>query len=1149
MTERPSGPSLFSELNSDTIERRLAALSPERRAVFEQLLRESRAKPAPIDAAARLSTSSAPLSYAQERLWFLEQLLPGTALFNLTSTARFISAVDATIMEGCINEIVRRHESLRTTFAQVDGEPHQVISPSLFVPLRTIDLTSLQPDRRRIEAARLVGEQNELPFDLERGPLLRAMLIGESATDHVVALAMHHIVSDGWSIGLFWEELSEIWDAYSRGAGHELPELSVQYRDFAIWERSASQGSRFLRLSAYWKRQLNNVQPLLLHTDRPRPPVPSGHGSAFSVKVAPETLAGLKAVGREQQSTLFMVLLTAFMVLLARYVGQTDIAVGTFTANRDRLETEGLIGFFVNTLVLRADLSGNPTLREALVRMRETAIGAYEHQDLPFPRLVQDLSPDRDLSRNQLFDVAFQLVEAEPETDASSTITPEAPEAERRSSPLDITVSTWECSDGLLVEFEYSTDLFDEASIARLSAYYRRTLEAFVSCLDQRLDEVDLLPVAERRQVTREWNKTMVVIDPSLTVTGLFAERVATGPDVRAVGDSSTWTTYRELDDQVNRLARQLVAHPEGREARIGVCLERSVDLFVALLAIFRIGAVYVPLDPGLPGDRLHHIVDDADIGLVVTQRRLVDRCAPLTSALVVIDDELVGTDPDLPLPTGAPHPDQVAALVYTSGSTGCPKGVGICHGQIMNRLQWMWRTYPFSGADVGCVRASIGFIDSLWELLGPLLRGVPTVLIPDDITRDPKGLVDRLAQASVTRIWVVPSMLRAILQSSQDLESRLPELLFWVSTGEPLAADLCQEFHERLPAAALYNLYGTSEVWDCTWHDTATDLATGRHVAIGCPIDNVEALILDGSHRPVPIMVPGELYVGGAVLPRGYVGRPDLTAECFVPHPFPSRPGARMYRTGDVARWLPDGSIDLLGRSDDQIKLRGYRIELGEIESVLREHPAVHDAAVVLRAVGSQEVGLVAFVTWSSTSISERQDSPAHELRRHLGRRLPDHMVPAQITTLAAIPMTGSGKVDRVALSAVAVAPPDLGERYAPPRSTVERELAAIWSQLLGIGRVGRGHNFFDAGGHSLLGVRLMARVRETFTVDLPLRTVFEAPTLAELAEAVESALEGDPAVASTGITPVSRSDRAAILLPGGELALSQPQAEERFG
>ncbi len=919
--------------------------------------------------APRPRRASAPLSFAQERLWFLEQLAPGTSSYNIAHRLRIRRRLSVDALARAVNAMVARHETLRTTFPANDGRPVQIIAPALSLPLPVHDLRALPPAERKAQAQLLATQQARRPFDLAKGPLLRAHLVRLDHDDHLVLLTMHHIVSDGWSMGVFFRELTELYGAFVAGRTPVLPAVPIQYADFAVWQRQRLSGDVLQTQLDYWKRQLAGLPVLQLPTDHPRPAVQSFRGSALGVALPASLTASLKALGQQEGCTLFMTLLAGFQALLARYSGQDDIVVGTYIAGRNRAETEGLIGFFINTLVMRTNLAGAPTFRELLRRVREMALAAYAHQDVPFAKLVQDVQPERDLSRNPLFQVVFHLFNAPSTKRPGTNDVAGALEVERATAIFDLVFSLAEGPDGLRGEIEFSTDLFEEETIARLAGHFRTLLEAAAEDPDGRVCDLSLLTPRERQRVLVDWNDTARSYDQGQSLVQLFEVQAARTPAATAFMCDGQSLSYQELNRRANQLAHHLQALGAGPEVLVGIHLERSLDLPVALMGVFKAGAAYLPLDPAYPPGRVRHILEDAQAPILLT-RGDPATCLPADSLRRVVrldaDRQVIDRQPES-TPTGEVA-GRLAYVIYTSGSTGRPKGVAVEHGQILNRLAWMWETYPFGEAEVGCQKTAANFVDSIWELFGPLLKGVPSVIIPDRVVRDVEALVEALADHRVTRIWLVPSLLRAMLDAVPDLHRRLPKLAFWVSSGEALSLELLQRFQQAVPGGVLYNLYGTSEVWDATWYDPALDGAPQGRVPIGRPIANVQVFVLDDHLHPTPIGVPGQLCIGGSGLARGYLNNPDLTTEKFISNPFEAAPGTRLYKTGDQVRWLPDGNLQFLGRLDHQVKLHGFRIELGEIEAVLNQHPGVREAAVMAREDRPGDRRLVAYVVQESS-------------------------------------------------------------------------------------------------------------------------------------------------------------------------------------
>ncbi|HEY7511066.1 MAG TPA: amino acid adenylation domain-containing protein, partial [Vicinamibacteria bacterium] len=1086
-----------------------SALAAKKRALLAQMMKERGLQGSSAQTVPRRGDGSGrPLSFAQQRLWFLDQLEPDSPRYNVFSAYRLQGRVDAAALGRSLTELTRRHELLRARFEPRDGQPHQQLRALEPFPLLVEDLRARPAAERETEARRLALAEARRPFDLARGPLLRGTLLTLEDAEHALLLTMHHIVADGWSVGVLGRELWTLYEAFRRGAASPLPEPELQYADFAAWQRATLQGEWLERQLAYWRGRLAGVATLELPTDRPRPAVPGFEGAWQARPLAPGLLDGLKAAGQASGATLYMTLLAGFAAWLSRWSGQADVAVGSPIANRTRAELEGLVGLFANTLVMRVDLSGDPSFRELLARVREVALGAYAHQDVPFERLVEELNPERQLSRSPLFQAALVL-------DAGSGATAPLRLGELAVSPggldnrvskFDLTLTVVDAEPALLA-LEYSTELFEPATVARMLEQLERLLAAGLQAPDRPLSALPLLTPGEEHAL-QAWNQTARDY-PVRCVHALFEEQVERTPDAVALAFESATLTYRELDQRANRLAHRLRALGVGPEARVGICMERSLEMVVSLLAVLKAGGAYVPLDPGYPEDRLGFMLADSGVSVLLTQARLAPRLPGHAAAVVAVDAE---ADALARLPAinrdGGARPDNLAYVIYTSGSTGRPKGAMNQHGAVCNRLLWMQEQYRLGPDDRVLQKTPFSFDVSVWEFFWPLMVGARLVIARPEGHRDAAYLARLMADERITTVHFVPSMLRQFLEEPSAAEAAALRRV--ICSGEALPHDLQERFFS-LMAAELHNLYGPTEAavdvtcWPCRRGDE-------RHVVpIGRPIANTQAHVLDARLRPVPLGAVGELFLGGVQVGRGYLGRPDLTAERFVPDPCGDRPGARLYRTGDLARWLPDGSVEYLGRVDFQVKVRGFRIELGEVEAALLAHPAVMDAVVVAREDRPGDQRLVAYLVGPA---------PAGELRRHLLGRLPEYMVPSAFVTLPALPLSPNGKVDRRALPA----PGDggLAPRGGVLRTPSEEALAAIWEGVLRRAPVGPDDNFFELGGHSLLATQVIAQVRKTLGAELPLRAMFEAPTVRALAARVDAARREEPALPA--IEPVPR-------------------------
>ncbi|HEV7401552.1 MAG TPA: amino acid adenylation domain-containing protein, partial [Chthoniobacteraceae bacterium] len=944
---------------SNSLAVRRAALSPEQQALLAKRLQGAKgAAGRPPEIPRRRQAGPAALSFAQQRLWFLDQLAPGNAFYNIPAPLRLSFPVNAAVLERCVNEIVRRHEMLRTTFSAEDGAPRQTAAPALHVPLPLIDLRHLPAAEREPEAVRRLTEEVRQPFDLVTGPLIRTSLLRLGEIEFIFLLTLHHIVSDGWSMGIFARELTALYLAFAQGQPSPLPPLPIQYADFSEWQRDLLEGEVRHRQLAYWKKQLADLPVLQLATDRPRPAAQSYRGAHHAVHLPRPLTEALHALSHREGVTLFMTLLAAFQALLARYTGQEDIVIGAPIAGRNRGEIEGLIGFFVNSLVLRGDCSGDPTFLEFLHRVQRTALEAYAHQDLPFEMLVEDLQPERHLSRNPLFQVTFQLFNAHTGSNGSTAVRPL--ELERGTAIFDIAFSLFESADGLQGGWEFNTDLFDPATIERMAGHYANLLEAIVAEPARRLSEYSFIPPAERAQLLDGWNETAQPFPAEALLHRLVEAQAARSPEAVAVRTSESAVTFAELNRRANRLARHLRRLDVGPDVLVGICLERSIELVVALLATLKAGGAYLPLDPYYPRERLQFMIRDARLSVLLTRAEflaLTDAPETLTLCFERAADPWAAEDGENL--DGDPEPAHLAYVIYTSGSTGRPRGAMITHRAICNHMLWMRDTFPLTGEDRVLQRTPASFDAAVWEFWAPLMQGAELIMHDPERHPDPAQLVRAVRRHGVTTLQMVPSLLKLFLQEPEAAECRSLRRVF--CGGEALPGELREAFFGVFPCH-LINLYGPTE---CTIDSTFHVCAAGDEKAatpIGRPIANVQHYVLDGELRPAPLGVPGELHIGGACVGRGYLHRPELTEERFIPNPFRTGDG-RLYRTGDRVRYLADGRLEFLGRVDGQVKLRGFRIELGEIEAVLRRHPAVQEAVVVARASEDGDQRLVAYL------------------------------------------------------------------------------------------------------------------------------------------------------------------------------------------
>jgi amino acid adenylation domain-containing protein len=1042
------------------------------------------------------------ISYAQQRMWLLDRLDPGNLAYNITRAIRMRGSLSPAALRESLRAIVTRHESLRTTFSEIEGEPIPVVASDCSLELSTVDLNDVAEADRETQAQQLARDEAQRPFDLARGPLLRAQLLRVNTDEHILILTMHHIITDAWSMSVFFEELGRLYEAFVAGRPSPLSDLPIQYRDFAHWQRESLTGDVLARRLAYWQHQLAGVDPVLaLPTDRNRPVVPTAHG-AIQKRVFSDALReSLKSVGRESNATLFMVLLAAFQTLLFRYTGRDDLVIGSPTAGRSEVEVESLIGFFVNTLALRTNLSGNPTFRELLGRVREVTLEAYDHQEVPFEKIIEVLQIERSLNYSPLFQVMFILQNALKQHLELPGLTLDELEFDSGAAKFDLTVDMAEVDDGLSCICEYNTDLFESATIMRMLGHFQSLLEGIVADPEQRLLSLPLMSESERHQLLVEWNETTAAYPQEACIHELFAAQAARTPETVALICRDRSMTFDDLNSRANQLAHYLRRRGVGRGTLVGICVERSLEAALGLLGILKAGGAYIAMDPAYPSQRLAFMLEDSQAPVLLTMQHF-RHCAPGYAGEIVCLD----TDWDsialesTANPDSGVHSDDLAYVIYTSGSTGTPKGVLSPHRASVNRLSWMWRQWSFQPGEVCCQKTTLNFVDSVWEIFGPLLQGIPNVIIPDEVLEDPERLVETLTDHRVTRIVLVPSFLRFLFDSMPDLGSKIPDLKLWITSGEAITPQLARRFEEILPDATLVNLYGSSEVAaDVTWYVMRNSQSLER-IPIGRPIANTQLYVLDPACNPVPIGVAGEIFVGGHGLAKGYLNNPDLTSQKFIPNPFSKDPEARLYKTGDRGRFLPDGNLEFLGRLDTQVKLRGIRIELGEIESVLCSHPSIHAAVVAVSGAEGAE-RLIGYVVPNSSALA------LSELRRFVREKLPDHMAPASFVLLETLPLLPNGKVDRRVLPAPDLAHQGLDRESIAPRNAMEEKLAGIMSEVLKVERIGVHDNFFEMGGHSLLGMQVVARVRKVFQVELSLRRLFEEPTIAGLCPAIEKA------------------------------------------
>lgn len=1092
-------------------------LSEAKRALLEQLLRGN---PSPSTAEAlsikQYSTSdNAPLSFGQQQIWLLAQLMPDTPVYNECVTIHLPGPLNVAVFEQSFSAILQRHAAWRTSFPLVDGLPVQHIHPPTLVQLPVIDLRHLPEAERETRALHLATEDARVLFDLANGPLLHAKLVQLQDQEHRLFLTIHHIIFDGVAIyQVLLPELYAIYTAFLAGQPSPLPPLPIRYTDYAHWQREQTQHEAFTAQLAYWKQQLANIPAALeLPTDRPRPSVSTYRGSMRPFALSKDLTEALKMLSRREGVTLYTTLAAAFKTLLYRYTGQEDLLIGTASAGRNRPEFQKLIGYFLNTLVLRTDLSGNPSFRELLLRVRAVIASAVAHEEIPFEYIVKELQPERDLGLNPLFQVLLTLEPPLATVPAGWTLT--QMDVTVGTSKFDLSLELDDRPEGLIGRFEYNSDLFDASTIERMVGHWQTLLTSIVANPAQRLTELPMLTLLELEQLLTTWNNTQAIYPPETCTHQLFEAQAAQTPEATAVIFQDTRLTYRELNAQANQLAHHLRELGVGPDTLVGLCVERSLGMLVGLLAILKAGGAYIPLDPTYPTERLAFMLQDSQATLLLTQQHLAAQLPVGHAQLVCLDSiaaqlaQLSMDNPQVPV-----KPEQLAYIIYTSGSTGQPKGVQIPHRAVVNFLTSMRQQPGLCAEDTLLAVTTLSFDIAGLELFLPLCVGARLILASRDIVANGAALIETLRNTHTTVMQATPVTWRILLAAGWQGDPGLKILC----GGEALPLELARQLLPK--CASLWNMYGPTEttIWSSCTQITPHD----DTISIGRPIANTQMYLLDPTLQLVPIGVPGELYIGGAGLARGYLNRPELTATRFIHHPFSQDANARLYCTGDLARYRADGTIELLGRLDQQIKLRGFRIELGEIETTLEHHPAVRQALVIVREDIPNEPRLVTYV------IPETQDTPTtQELRQALAQHVPAYMLPSAFILLEKLPLTPNGKIDRKALPKPEISSNTVNSPSVAPTLTIHYQLLQIWQELLNIDALGIRDNFFHLGGHSLLAARLLNRIEHVFHKKLVLTTLFANPTIEQLASAI---LE-DTVDAQVDLEPAESRMRAPVV------------------
>ncbi|HEU5378335.1 MAG TPA: amino acid adenylation domain-containing protein [Ktedonobacteraceae bacterium] len=1099
-------------------------LSPKRRKLLGLLLKENPGrKISEQGTRSRKVIYTSPLSFAQERLWFLDQLMPGSVFYSVPVTIDIAGQLDIEAFEASLQKIVERHETLRTTFSVMNGQPMQVIVPSLSIQLPFIDLRGLVTEEQKEELQRLMQEEIARSFDLSNGSLLRVALLRLAEQKHVMLLNMHHIVCDGWSLEIFRQELVSLYNAFSRHQLFSLPELEIQYADFALWQRRYLQGTAFEEDLAYWRNQMAGSFPHLeLPFSQPRPSGAILRAEMESFILSGEILTKLKALAQKEGVTLYTILVAVFKVLLQRYTDQQEIVIGSVIAGRSRQETEKLIGFFVNMLVLRTNLAGNPTFREALARVREVVLGAYAHQELPFEQLIKDLHPERDYSAKSIVQAVFatQPYLGVLQSDTGTSFSFE--EQDSGQVQFDLEIHLTETPHGLKCTFKYGTDKFEPAAIKRMQGHYQQLLEGFVARPEARIGEVAMLTEAEYQRLVVDWNETRTPLLEARTVQQLFEAQAERTPESIAIVFGSHQVTYGDLNRRANQLAHTLRQLGVGPEVCVGVCMERGIDLLLSLLAILKAGGAYVPLDPGYPQDRLLFMLTDARVPILLT--------LPSTPALLAYQGrrlDLLAEQARLACqpqdnPPGLNSEEHLAYVMYTSGSTGQPKGIGIPHRAITRLVCYPNYTYVGPG-DRLAQAATATFDAATFEIWAALVCGATLVGLPREILLAPRDLQAFVRREQIHLLFVTTALFHQIARQEPQALASLRQVLFG---GEAVDARLVQALLQAGPPQQLVHVYGPTETTTfASWYPVNQFNEPAASIPIGAPLSNTQLYVLNEWLQPQPQEVVGELYIGGSGLARGYLNQPERTAEKFVPHPWSPLPGARLYKTGDLVRVRGDGALEFLGRVDHQVKLRGYRIELGEIEAVLNQHPAVQEAVVILREDTPGDKRLLAYFV-----VVQRMVLNPSDLQDFLLEKLPDYMIPTAWIPMGKLPLTPNGKIDRRALPDPDPSRPELESLYHAPSTSIEKALVAIWTEVLKLDQVGIHDNFFKLGGHSLLATQVITRIRTTFQIQLPLRALFETPTVAELSRVIERMKKDGEEVQEVAIKPHPRAGQSHL-------------------
>jgi len=1059
--------------------------------------------PAPRD------TNIFPVSYSQQSLWFLDQLLQENVGYNIPNAIRIKGELDIKAVETAINHIAARHEILRTTFDNMDGKPVQVISPHKNIALEVRDLSNLleSPDSRKLQD--ILSEEAWKPFNLKNGPLWRVILFKLGENDHILFMNIHHIISDAWSNGVFVKEFAEIYHAIIKGRDILLPQLPVQFADYALWQREHYAKNEVMdKLLGYWKKKLSASTVLDIPTDFKRPLVQSLSGKTKIICLDEKLSERLKTICKNEGVTLFMLVLSAFNVLLHRYSGQDDIIVGSVVANRDRLELQGMIGFIMNTIALRSDLSENPSFKDLLQNVRTMTLEAYAHQDMPFDLLLEHIAMERESGRSPLFNVMYIHQNVQQVNLELPGLMVSELQIENKSAPFDLRLISREINDKIELRLDYCTALYKDETADRILIHLKNFLSKVSEDISQKIDNICFMSDNEYDRIVNEFNNTSRLYPADKKIHELFEEQVMLRPNKTALIFEEEKLAYLELNKKANQLAHALKKLGVGPDVLVGVCLERSVDMVVSILGILKAGGAYVPFDPTYPRDRVEYMIKNAEVKVMLTWKRLLSKIPECNAHIICLDRERENLEKECTENLICEvQDDNLAYVIYTSGSTGAPKGAMNTHLGMGNHKLWMQDTYKLTPEDKVLQKTPFSFDVSVWEFFWPLITGACLVVAKPDGHKDPRYLLDTIIKHGITVIHFVPSMLKIFLEL--DEVKNCTSLRHVFCSGEALSPDLAKKFFEKFNLP-LHNVYGPAECADVATAWTCTSKDNTDSIPIGKPISNVRIYILDRYLNPVPVNVPGEIYVGGVGVGKGYVNNPKLTQERFVTDPFVNSAAmnfsgtgkAKMYKTGDLGRFREDGVIEYIGRSDFQVKIRGMRVELGEIENVLSEHAGVRECVVNAWDNGKGEKFLVAYVVPAGETLLN-----SYELQTFLKRRLPEYMVPNFYVFLDSLPLNPNGKLDRKALPAPELTNMPRSKEYVAPRNKTEEKIAKIWEKLLGVEPVWVNDNFFELGGHSLLATSLISELAKAFSRNIPLQSIFERTTVAQIAELFEDA------------------------------------------